>query len=340
MACLPRPAVQRLLGVFIICIGLLVNLDALNAAALQIAETDAALTVSSDDQIVLVYNKQSPPLPKGMNPDYRRSAFLHPVNTPLGKTVTDTFPKDHPHQHGIFSAWVKTTYGDKEIDFWNLAGKAGTVVHERVVSTFSEDGNVGFEVDMLHRALEPRSVDILRERWRVTVYEPKENSFCFDIESTQEALTDTPLVIQKYHYGGMALRGVSRWLSKKDKDQESDRELILEPSSFINNLGQDRIEGNHAPSTWVALSGTIDQKDVSIAVLGHPQNFRAPQLARLHGTKPYFCFTPCVNESFEISKTKPLHERYRYLLTDAPPDADWIEENWQLYAKQIVSRRR
>ena len=319
----------------IVCLGF--NLTSIvTAEPLQVVETDASLTVKQGEKTVLVYNKQSPPVPEGIATVYERSGFLHPVNTPTGNTVTETFPKDHPHQHGIFSAWVKTSYGNRELDFWNLGGRTGRVVHDRVVTTFQNERSVGFEVDMIHRAEESPTIDVLRERWKVIVYEPEGEFYCFDIESLQEATTDIPLVVQQYHYGGMALRGVSNWLKPSDKDKGSDRKLVLEPSDVLNNLGQDRIAGNHSPSTWVALTGTLDHKHVSIAVLGHPQNFRAPQPARLHPTKPYFCFSPCVTEAFEISRQKPLRAKYRYLVTDAPPDPTWIEAQWNKLADESI----
>ncbi len=162
------------------------------------------LTVRREERILVVYNKQSPTVPEGIDPIYRRSGFLHPVNTLAGRTMTDTFPRDHAHQHGIFSAWVSTTYGERTIDFWNLAGRTGRVEHERVAEKFESDQGTGFEVDMIHRAEEAPAIDILRERWKVTVYPPVERGYSFDLESSQQALTNIPLVVNQYHYGGMA----------------------------------------------------------------------------------------------------------------------------------------
>lgn len=331
---------QNLVQICFLWISFNIGLTLVIAESLQVSETESCLRITQGDHVLLVYNKQSPPIPNGINAVYERSGFLHPVNTLKGKTITETFPKDHPHQHGIFSAWVKTSYGDREIDFWNLAGRTGRVLHEKVVSTFQHDHSVGFEVDMIHRAEEPMAIDILRERWKVTIFEPEANFYYFDIESVQEAITDTPLVVHQYHYGGMALRGISKWLSQSDKDKGRDDEIVREPCAFLNSLGQDRTTGNHTPSTWVTLTGSIDQESVSIAVLGYPQNFRAPQPARLHGTKPYFCFTPCVSDSFEINRAKPLRSKYRYLVTDAPPDPVWIESQWQkMIAEPVVTTK-
>ena len=61
-------------------------------------------------------------------------------------------------------------------------------------------------------------------------------------------------------------------------------------AEFLNDLGSDRIKGNHEHARWVSLSGQNDGQPVTITVLCHRDNFRAPQAARLHPTKPYFVF--------------------------------------------------
>ncbi len=94
---------------------------AARAPTLDLKETESTITISFQAKPVVVYNKQSPPVPAGIDPVYQRSGFLHPVSSPDGTIVTATFPLDHPHQHGIFSAWVKTSYDGQPVDFWNLA---------------------------------------------------------------------------------------------------------------------------------------------------------------------------------------------------------------------------
>jgi len=64
-------------------------------------------------------------------------------------------------------------------------------------------------------------------------------------------------------------------------------------------------------------------------VLCHADNFRAPQAARLHPLKPYFCFAPCVDGTFTIDRDHPFTGRYRYLITDAKPDAGWLDRQWE-----------
>ena len=99
----------------------------------------------------------------------------------------------------------------------------------------------------------------------------------------------------------------------------------------MNDLGSDRVNGNHQHAKWVALTGSIDSEPVTIAVLSHSDNFRAPQAARLHPTKPYFCFAPCVDGKFTIDRKNPFKAHYRYLVSDAESNAKWIDQQWDAW---------
>ena len=295
--------------------------------SLCVEQSDEAITIKQNNVAVLTYVKVSPPAPAGIDRIYERSGCLHPVQTPAGRCVTAMFPADHAHQHGIFSAWVNTTFDGQKVDFWNLAGRTGRVKHEAVAATFQEDAMAGFQVSLVHRA-EELEVDVLREIWKVTAHATDGSFHQFDLETTQTALTDKPLTVNKYHYGGIALRGPTRWLTDRDSYARRQPEISREPSGFVNHLRSDRAKGNHEHTKWVALWGMFDKQPVSIAVLCHKDNFRAPQAARLHPTKPYFCFAPCVDGSFSIDRERPFHSRYRFLITDARPDGEWLDQQW------------
>lgn len=315
----------------VFAVGMIALSPIATAQSPKIVETPQAIVIKLGEQTVLTYNKTSPPVPNGIDKIYRRSGCLHPVVTPQGRTVTAMFPADHPHQHGIFSAWVKTTYEGRSVDFWNLGRGTGRVLHERVVSKSEKDGNAMFEVDLLHRAQSEPPVDILRERWKITVHPSEVTYHCFDLELKQTALTEKPLIIQKYHYGGFAVRGPTRWVSDKLPE---DLQIQQEPSEFLNDLGSDRKQGNHQHAKWVALAGLIDGEPASIIVLNHPENFRSPQAARLHPKKPYFCFAPCVDGTFRIDQQHPYQARYRILVIDTKPDPEQVNKWWKAWASE------
>ena len=58
---------------------------------------------------------------------------------------------------------------------------------------------------------------ILKETWKITVPGKELPYHQFDLTSIQSCATEDPLIIQKYHYGGMAIRGNDQWL-KLDED--------------------------------------------------------------------------------------------------------------------------
>lgn len=312
----------------------------LGVGKLSLSESNETLQIQYDGCPMLTYNKVSPPEPQGIDAIYCRSGFLHPVMSPSGKVVTAAFPLDHAHQHGIFSAWAKTRWQGQQIDFWNLAKGSGRVLHQRVHRTFlGADSSVGFEVDLVHCTQKLPVVDILKERWMITAYPKSSSHFCFDLHSVQTSLTDSPLEIEKYHYGGIAYRGPVSWLNPNDGDSTGLLgDVQLEPFQFLTDEGQDRIDGNGKPTKWVVASGVQDGQPVSMTVLCHAQNFRAPQTVRLHPTKPYFAYSPCVLEPFSIDARHPYVMRYRFLVADMVPDSNWIRQQWEAWHRETQPR--
>ncbi len=81
----------------------------------------------------------------------------------------------------------------------------------------------------------------------------------------------------------------------------------------------------------MSFTGQIDGQPVTITILSHRDNFRSPQPARIHPTKPYFVFSPCVDDEFVIHRDHPFFSRYRFIVTDAPADAAWLNERWDAW---------
>jgi hypothetical protein len=71
---------------------------------------------------------------------------------------------------------------------------------------------------------------------------------------------------------------------------------------------------------------------VGIAMLGHPDNFRAPEPLRVHPTDPYICFAPSRLGGWSITAGQPFAARYRFVVADGPADAALLERLWHDYA--------
>jgi hypothetical protein len=244
----------------------------LSGEDLQLTETDDIIRVSLRGKPVLEYIKTEKPVPEGIEPHFRRSGYIHPVYTPTGQEITGDFPADHAHQHALFFAWTKATFDGKKVDFWNQAKGQGRIEFREVVELKKGERQVSFSVKHAFTVTgQEKAIDALHEIWTVTVYQTPQDHFLFDIKSVQECATAKPLILEKYHYGGMAFRGNVQWLKK-----ENDKSIDPDGLKYLTSEGKDRLKGNHTRPNWVAFSGKLDGQDVSAAVFCSPKNCNSP----------------------------------------------------------------
>lgn len=246
---------------------------------------------------------------------YRRSGFIHPLFSPNGSVLTDDFPADHAHQHGIFMTWVNTTFRGQFLDFWNQHKKTGTVAHVEVISV--TEGPVFTQIKTKLHHVSLTEGPVLEEVWTITVY-PFSKDFLFDLESKQVNITKDTLYLNKYTYGGLAFRGSKQW-NKHDKAHYKNNWQIL------TSEGKDTSNANHTHARWTDASGKIDNKISGATVFGHPGNFRYPQSIRVHPDMPYWCFAPVVDAPFTLAPGKPYTSRFRYFVHAGVADRAIIE---------------
>jgi Methane oxygenase PmoA len=298
------------------------------AAALSPFPQDAqSLTFSTAGKDVLRYVGATTLLPEGYDPAYARGGYIHPVSTPAGRIVTDDYPPNHKHHHGIWFPWTKTEFEGRHPDFWNMGAKTGRVEAVGWPSPFSGPVAQGFTAK--HRFIdltaEPDPKPALNETWRVTLYAlPASDKpfFVFDLVSTQTCASDSPLILPQYYYGGLGFRGNRAWDGKEN-------------CFFVTSEGKTRENGNQTAARWVHMGGKVDGEWAGIAILGHPENFRAPQPVRLHPTEPFACFAPSQAGDWKIEPGKPYVSRYRFVVADGKPDAELIERLWKDYANPV-----
>jgi hypothetical protein len=171
----------------------------------------------------------------------------------------------------------------------------------------------------------PTPVVALHETWEVTAYNAPDNVRVFDLMLTQTCATNDPLILPKYHYGGLGYRGRGEWLGR-DK------------ANFLTSEGErDRVKANGQPMRWVHISGVVEGGGTAgLAVLGHPENFRAPQPVRVHPNEPYVSFTPSFESDWKIEPGKPYVARYRFIAADGALDKARLDALWNGYARPAV----
>src|SRR5687768_6751840 len=82
---------------------------------LQGVRTAEGIQVSDVDRKVLFYQIQ----PKSLNGKFERASYIHPLYSLSGNVITEDFPDDHPHHHGIYAAWHQILLnGEHVADGW------------------------------------------------------------------------------------------------------------------------------------------------------------------------------------------------------------------------------
>jgi len=290
----------------------------------QLLREGDRLSIKLGGRQILGYQAQpsQPPSPN-IKPIFKRGGYIYPVLTPSGRNVTDDYPPDHYHHHGIWFAWTKTEFEGRHPDFWNMGDGTGTVLFDELDQTWSGPVDAGFKAKNSYVDVSaPTAKTVLDEDWQVVVYSVGQGSkpyTMFDLVFTQRLKTPDALVLPEYRYGGMGYRGPREWLPKDN-------------FFFLTSEGKDRNDGNGTRAKWCHMSGKVDGQIAGVAILDHPSNFRAPQPIRINPDQPFFCYSPSVMGEWKINPGTTYISRYRYIVSDGPPNKEELDRMWNDYA--------
>ena len=290
----------------------------------DVQRSGGTVKFSSGGREILQYRGDKTPLPQGYEEKFQRGGYIHPVFTPSGRLVTDDYPPKHKHHHGVWSPWTKTKFEGRAPDFWNMGEQTGTVEFTGLSGAWG--GPVAGGFNATHRFVDlsakPQPKAALEETWNVVVYRPlggQRKYHVFDLTTTQTCASNNPLILPKYHYGGLGFRGHREWDGKDN-------------AVFLTSEGKDRSNGNETRGRWCHVGGKVGDDSAGVAVLCHPENFRFPQPMRLHPDEPFFCYAPSQLGDWSIEPGKPYVARYRFVVSDGPADKAEIERLWNDFA--------
>ena len=304
----------------IVCNLSIAGLVGILACSAAVAEDGDKLTLADGDRRIATYNAGLVEYHDKAQPYYSRSGFIHPLYTPKGLVVTAPFSDTHAHQHGLMFAWREAKIDGRPVDFWNSKKQQGRIEHVQTVHAGAD--KIVVRLHHVDQTTKPETI-ALKETWEITrVPHPTLN--VFDLVSTQVCVMKVPLVVCKFHYGGMCVRGTEAWLDNV---------------KTVTSEGKDHEKGNHTQPNWVAMFGRIKGQPCGLAAMSHPSNFRGPQPSRLTGS-PYFCFAPMFLGEFELQPDKPYVSRYRFVAYDGDPDADALNKLWKSFADDSPTRNK
>jgi hypothetical protein len=158
---------------------------------------------------VLVYNHgviTNESVPKN-DARRNRSCFVHPVYGLNGEVLTESFPKDHYHHHGIFWAWSHILIDGKEYDLW-----VHNNIEQRFVRWICREAGPVAAVLAVENGWFIRDKKVMIERVWLRAYKPANGERSIDVEFALIPV-DKPITLRGAEgksYGGINLRYAPR----------------------------------------------------------------------------------------------------------------------------------
>jgi hypothetical protein len=299
---------------------------------IELEKDASSIKLKSDNNYILQYNHAEISAPEGVDPIYKRSAFIHPVWSPDQQVLTRIQPPDHYHHYGIWNPWTRTKFQGRQVDFWNLVAGEGTVRFKGYISQTEGPVFSGFKALQEHVDFtsEQDEVVALNEIWDVRVWNiaSKKKAWLIDFTSVLNCATDSSILFFKYRYGGgIGFRATEKW----GKDN----------SSALTSEGKAKDEADATRARWCIVSGETSSSEGNSGILfmSNPQNREHPEPMRMWPSETmegkenvYFMFTPIRQNKWELHPGRNYVLKYRMLVFDGTLAAEEAEIYWNDFA--------
>ncbi len=266
--------------------------------------------------------------PAGIDTNYKRSGFIHPLRAPHGQVLTRIQPPDHYHHYGIWNPWTHTLFENDTVDFWNIRGRKGTVRFEKFNNISATREYAGFEALHQHVVFKKDgSEKVALNEWQtLKVYKPGTNQYTVDIVSRYTCASQSPLQILAYRYGGLGWRATEFW----DRNN----------SEMLTSEGKTRDNTDGSLARWCIVYGELPGNDQGgILMLSHPSNFNHPEPLRIWdknangGRGDVFAnFAPTKNRDWLFEPGKNYTLRYRLVIFNGTMNAAEAEQHWNTFS--------
>lgn len=248
--------------------------------------------------------------------DHRRTraCYIHPVWGLNGEVLTEDFPRDHYHHHGVFWAWPYIGVGGKTYDLWQ-----GTGMDDRFVRWLTRETGPIAAVVGVENGWFVGEKKVMIERLWITAYAAEEDSQAIDLRLVLIP-TDQPVSLQGRggkSYGGLTVRFQN--LPRQDV-------TITVPSGRTEgDLKMTKLE-------WVDFTGKYPgrEKPSGATVMIHPEHPDYPPtwLTRHYG--PQCVGWPGV-EAQTFQPGEPIQLDYRLRVHRGLPELDELNAAYAGY---------
>jgi len=295
---------------------------------IEIKQREGQIEVLQNDNKIVGYQMAVKNPPEGINPAYKRSGYLHPINTPKGKRLTQIQPKDHYHHYGIWNPWTHTLFEGDTLDFWNLAKEQGTVRFAKLLK--QESGAVFSSFKVLHEHVvlkKGKEKVALNETQEIKIIPINQNQYLMDITLQYECATNLPFTIIQYRYAGFGWRTTEEW------DNQNSRVLSSE--------GKTRKNADGSTARWCIVDGKLGDSYGGAVMLSHPENYNHPEPLRVwpenqYGRGDLFVnFATTKTTDWVLNPGKKYNLKYQLLIYDGKIEIEDVEKKWKQFASPI-----
>ena len=293
-------------------------------------KSDGNLTFYVGKKPVISYRFETMYPPRGVNPLFKRSGFIHPLWSPQGEVLTRVQPPDHYHHYGIWGPWTLTHIGDRKVDFWNIAGGEGTVKFAGFVSETSGAVFSGFKALQHHIDFGAKGEDqiAMNEVLDVRVWNSDNGYWIIDYTTSINTPLKGGIMLDAYRYGGgIGYRATERWTK--------------ENCTVLTSEGKTRKDADGSSARWCIIEGEsgVEEGRSGILFLSHPSNRAHPEPMRVwpengNGGRGdmFFEFTPIRHKSWELKNGKDYVLKYRMIVFDGQIDKETAESYWRSFS--------
>ncbi len=203
-------------------------------------------------------------LRENLDPKHARSCYIHPLFSLDGQVLTDNFPKDHLHHHGVFWTWPVVRTRGQDTQTWHTVTPSLRQHFVRWVKRMVENSIAMLIVENVWK-LDSKEI-VARETVSLKVHPRNDVGRAIDLELKIQAIGG-PLELhgapdQNKGYGGLSLRGAQ----------------MFKGAALTTDRGPLKEDSTNVPFRWADLS--TEQLGVSIFVSPDHPGFPTTWLIR------------------------------------------------------------
>lgn len=260
--------------------------------------------------------------PRSRQGKHTRNGFVHPLYGLDGEQLTQIFPNDHRHHHGVFWAWHQLWVGDQRAgDPWLTDDFLANMIEVRVI----DQGPVFAALQSRLHWTSPKIVDengkpraIIEETTTIRVFHATETTQLIDFEIQLKPLLDDVRI-----GGAENVKGYSGFTVRVRPPREM--KILTESTA----LDVDAV-GTH--SRWADVTGHFSDSDrlSGIAILSHRSlpEFPPRWLLRFYGMQNVVYPG---RDAVRLSAESPLVLRHRLVIHRGDANKARIADHQRVY---------